>query len=277
MAEIELQAKLQKILEENAVLHKQLSQNELEPKICRVAVKLPTFWVDKPAIWFAQVEAQFQIANIVCDTTKYNYIIGHLDQKLAAEIEDIITNPPVDGKYDKLKEILIQRLSTSQEKRVRQLLSDEELGDRKPSQFLRHLRSLAGTAFSEDNIIRQLWLRRLPQQAQAILAAQADLNLEKVAELADKIVELAPSLAVCSTSTLSLDSLARQVELVSHQVAALSRQQRRPSRDSSTSSSRSTGRFKRCWYHRKWGKKAAKCVSPCDWKSEKPGNLNNNQ
>lgn len=274
MANEQLQVQLQQLLSENAALQKRLGQNELEQKVCRVAVKLPTFWVDKPAIWFAQVEAQFQIANISGDSTKYNYVVGHLDQKMAGEVEDIITNPPVEGKYDKLKEALIQRLSVSQEKRVRQLLSDEELGDRKPSQFLRHLRSLAGAVLSDDNIIRQLWLRRLPQQAQAILAAQADLGLDKVAELADKITELAPTPAICSTatahSTLSLATLAKQLEEVSNQVAALSRHQRRPSRDRSVSSDRSSNSSKRCWFHKKWGAKAARCISPCNWKSENP-------
>lgn len=275
MADEQLQAQLKQLLADNAELQKRLGQNKVEAKVCRVAVKLPTFWADKPAIWFAQVEAQFQIANIVLDATKYNYVVGHLDQKLAGEVEDLITNPPSEGKYEKLKEVLIQRLSISQEKRVRQLLSDEELGDRKPSQFLRHLRSLAGTALSDDNIIRQLWLRRLPQQAQAILAAQADLNLDKVSELADKIVELAPEPAVCSaSSTFTLAILAKQLEEVSSQVAALSRQQRQPSRDRSVSSGRASNSAKRCWYHRKWGAKATRCISPCNWKAE---NLNSSQ
>lgn len=272
MANEQLQAQVQQLLAENASLQKRLGQNDVEAKICRVAVKLPTFWTDKPAIWFAQVEAQFEIANIVGDTTKYNYVVGHLDQKMAGEVEDLITNPPVEDKYEKLKEALIQRLSISQEKRVRQLLSDEELGDRKPSQFLRHLRSLAGTALSDDNIIRQLWLRRLPQQAQAILAAQADLSLDKVAELADKITELAPPPAICSTSTassaLNLASLAKQLEEVSNQVAALSRQQRQHSRNRSVSSDRSSNSSKQCWYHRKWGAKASRCINPCNWNSE---------
>lgn len=272
MANEQLQSQLQQLQAEYETLQKRVSQND--NNVCRVTVKLPTFWADKPAIWFAQVEAQFQVANIVGDTTKYNYIVGHLDQSMAGEVEDIITNPPAEEKYTKLKDALIQRLSISQEKRVRKLLSDEELGDRKPSQFLRHLRSLAGTVLSDDNIIRQLWMCRLPQQAQAILAAQANLGLDQIAELADKITELAPASAVCSTSVppslMTLDMLAKRLEEVSSQVAALSRQQRRPSRDRSESSDRSTTSTtssKRCWYHRKWGVKASRCISPCNWKS----------
>ncbi|XP_061717528.1 uncharacterized protein LOC133525244 [Cydia pomonella] len=38
-------------------------------------------------------------------------------------------------------------------------------------------------------VLRELWFQRLPQQVQGILTAQSDLNLDKVAELADKILE----------------------------------------------------------------------------------------
>ena len=36
-------------------------------------VKLPAFWIDKPTIWFAQVEAQFALADITAKLTKYNH------------------------------------------------------------------------------------------------------------------------------------------------------------------------------------------------------------
>ena len=65
----------------------------------------------------------------------------------------------------------------------------EETGDRKPSQFLRHLQGLAGTSVPES-MLRTLWFGRLPFNVQAILAAQKDLYLEKLADLADSISKL---------------------------------------------------------------------------------------
>ncbi|KAJ0181434.1 hypothetical protein K1T71_003519 [Dendrolimus kikuchii] len=58
---------------------------------------------------------------------------------------------------------------------------------------------MAGTSLSDDGIIRELWMRRLPGEVQRILIAQRDLPLEKVAEIADAIVE-APSPS-CSSSS----------------------------------------------------------------------------
>ena len=58
-------------------------------------------------------------------------MVSQLNQQQAAEVEDIITSPPDQDPYDRLKAELVRRLSTSREQRVRQLLSHEEMGDQK--------------------------------------------------------------------------------------------------------------------------------------------------
>lgn len=157
----------------------------------RVAVRLPPFWSEDAEIWFAQVEAQFEISGITTDSTKYFQVIRELDPKTAREVRDIITKPPKEGKYEKLKKELIQRLSMSQENKRRQLLQFEELGDRKPSQFLRHLRALAGDSVTDD-FLRSLWSSRLPTQVQAIIASQTTASLDDIAVLADQIIDVTP-------------------------------------------------------------------------------------
>src|SRR5215510_12239114 len=47
--------------------------------IHRPAVRLPPFWPDKPGLWFAQVEAQFHLAAVTSETTKFNYVISQLE------------------------------------------------------------------------------------------------------------------------------------------------------------------------------------------------------
>lgn len=80
-------------------------------------------------MWFAQAEAQFILSGITQDTTKYNHIISQLDTRLAAKVEDIITNPPKDGAYQLLKTELVRRLSQSDAERVSRLTGKEEMGD----------------------------------------------------------------------------------------------------------------------------------------------------
>jgi hypothetical protein len=101
-------------------------------------------------VWFAQLEGQFPLSNSTQDATKFYYFISQLDNKYAAEVEDVITNPPTTGRYDRIKSEVIRRLSLSEEQHVRQLLMHEEMSDRRPTQFLHQLRPLAGPSVPPD-------------------------------------------------------------------------------------------------------------------------------
>jgi len=81
----------------------------------RVGIRVPPSWPEKPSLWFAQLEGQFALANVTQDATKFYYVISHLDNKYAAEVEDVITNPPPTGRYERIKAELIRRLSLSEE------------------------------------------------------------------------------------------------------------------------------------------------------------------
>jgi hypothetical protein len=149
--------------------------------VYRVSVRLPPFWPDRPAVWFAQAEAQFELSNITRQRTKFNYMVSQLNQQQAAEVEDIIISPPEQEPYDRLKAELVRQLSTSRVQRVRQLLSHKELGYRKPSQFLRHLKNLAPDV--PDDFLRTIWASRLPPHVQAILAGQTEGSLDSASQI----------------------------------------------------------------------------------------------
>jgi hypothetical protein len=70
--------------------------------INHVGIRVLPFWPEKPAVWFTQLEGQFALSNITQDTTKFHYIISKLDNKYAAEVEDITTNPPPTGCYERI-------------------------------------------------------------------------------------------------------------------------------------------------------------------------------
>lgn len=211
---------------------------DLESNVYRVGVRIPPFWPEKPALWFAQIEGQFVLSNITTDSTKFYYVIAQLDHQYAAEVEDIILSPPEVDKYLKLKFELIKRLSASKEKQIKQLLMHEELGDRKPSQFLRHLLHLAGTSIPHD-FLRTIWASRLPQNIQTVIASQTESTLEIVAELADKVYEIVPSTpVVASTSSADTSEMLNQIAQLTQQVATLNAEVRSRSRSRSRSSTR---------------------------------------
>jgi len=159
--------------------------------VYRITPTIPSFTPLDPVLWFAQIEDQFSLCGIITEVIKYINASSNLDARYASEVSEILRAPPSENPYTFLKEALIRRFTMSDEKRIRQLLSEEQLGDRSPSQFLRHLRSLIGATPIDDGLLKSLWLQRLPINIRAIVQSQPSSNtLDDLATTADKIAEV---------------------------------------------------------------------------------------
>ena len=211
-------------------------------------IKLPSFWASDPQIWFAQVEAQFATRRIVSQQNKFSHVVSALQPEVAQEVRDLLLDPPGANPYDVLKEQLIRRMSESEQRRLQLLLTEEELGDRKPSQLLRKMRQLLGEHKLESGILKQLFVQRLPSNVQLILStASTALTNEQLAELADRIMDVpmpavqsahapAPPPATASPTPPVFESaiadLKAEITRLSRQVRALQGQLRDRSRSS---------------------------------------------
>ena len=128
------------------------------------SLHLPPFWPADPAQWFAQVEAQFHMKNITIEKTKYEYVMAPLSSENASEVCDIILHTPSHQPYQKLKATLVEQTPASEQQHLQQLFQMEELGDRTPSQFFRHMQQLLSdkAADTDSSFINELILQRLP-------------------------------------------------------------------------------------------------------------------
>ncbi|XP_043467546.1 uncharacterized protein LOC122501848 [Leptopilina heterotoma] len=156
-------------------------------------------------------------------------------------------------------------------------IESQDIGDRKPSQFLRHLRGPAGLTVT-DAMLKTLWSGRLPVAMQPILAVQKDASLDKLAEMADHIHDLTRSKPiVAETSRITEDlvqqftrvltSLKDKVKKLRLEVSEI-RGNNGPHK--SRARSRSRGNYAAegvCWYHARHGPNATKCTTPCSYKA----------
>ena len=259
-----------------------------QPLLGAVAIKLPPFWKTDPLVWFAQAEAQFSTRAITTEATKYAYVIAALPQDVAQDVRDILINPPESNQYTTLKGKLIARVSASEQRRVQLLLTEEELGDRKPSQLLRRMEQHLGEQKLEKGILKQLFLQRLPVNVRLILASTSEaLPLSELAELADRIIEAnavpADSISTISAATVekstrpasTASALESQVteltKLVRDLTTVVGRMQRSRSRSRSRNRKTEAKRDAQtdgvnaelCWYHSKYGDDAHHCRPPC--------------
>jgi hypothetical protein len=88
-----------------------------------------------------------------------------------------------------------------------------EICDRKPLQFLRHLRSLVPDL--PDYFLRTIWTSRLPANVEATLACHREVELDVAADCADRIIETIspPALASIGQPTDKNELLRRIEEL----------------------------------------------------------------
>ena len=217
-----------------------------EAKVSAVSVKLPPFWPDKAALWFAQAESQFHLRNITVDKTKFAHVMTMLDSSTAEYVMDIIRNPPEDS-YEALKTRLTGAYAISEAERAERLLNMNGLGDKTPSQCLSKMLLLVpdNQAQSPGFLFRQLFLRQLPvevrtQLAQSTKTRNTAEDLRGLASEADKYFATVGA----RISSVSEGSWAEASE--NPNVDAVSNRQL-------------------CYYHKKWGKKAVTCRQPCSW------------
>lgn len=236
----------------------------------RVAVKVPPFWEESPEIWFAQVEAQFANAGVSSDDSRFNTVVAAIESKILMQITDAVLHPPDTGKYRNLKTVLLENFGASEQQKIRKLLSEIELGDRKPTQLLNEMRHLGGSQISEQ-LLHTLWSNRLPAQVRAILQA-SPCDLKGKAVLADKIMEVSGCQQVNEVSP-DTSSLEKKIEQIDRQLQQLIRQSSSRGRSKSRSRNKPEKRdstpstSNQCWYHMKFGDKARRCRSPCSSKN----------
>ena len=137
--------------------------------------------------------AQFRMRHVTAQRTKFYHVVSSLSPDFATEVRDFIIRPPADAPYDSLREQLIKCTTASEQRKLQQLFSAEELGDRKPSQLLSRLQQLMGERASatDNTFLWELFLKRLPGNVRMILASTASSSsLDELTDLADKIMDV---------------------------------------------------------------------------------------
>lgn len=268
-------------------------------------IKLNAFWKDQPRGWFEYVETLFNAKGVHNEDFRFQSVIAALDYELRKEVRDLIERPPLIGKFEALKDRLEEQFSESSRSKIKTLLSRLQLGDRRPSQFLRDIKVHADGK-CDDDFIKEIWFERLPEAVRIGLASipSDSQTLDELAKIADSINEAItyskvnavtnrdphPNSQKHSNSHESqyitqtqfneaIQNLTKQMEKMCRNQETEHRRESNISSNHGRNRSRSRNRYDRrldmCFYHQIFGDKAKRCVDPCNYKSDK-SNLQKN-
>lgn len=240
----------------------------LQPRIC-------DFWKNNAEAWLITAESQFAIAGIRSDRTKYNHILVKLPDDFQGQILDLTRQGYQEGSYEELKIRILNKYKRTQSEIIEQVLDKEELGDRKPSEFLRHLTNLAGEVGLPEKFVLDRWKRKLPQNITSLLLTlKSDIKPDDLGAIADQIYLWQPP----QVAAVSNNNGNYRRNNNNHYGRGSFRPRRgrsnsrnrnaspHPNRNRSSSPSRYRPEGSWCWYHYKFGDEARKCQQPCRFK-----------
>lgn len=222
--------------------------------------KIPDFWVAHPRLWFAQFESVMRPQK-KGDEDKFHLVIAKLGLDALQQVSDLLTDPPAENKYNALRARLIGAFEESETRQFQKLVSEMELGDQKPSQLLRKMRDLAKKKVP-DETLQLMWTGHLPPAVRAVLSISDVKDLDRLAQIADTVMEsMRPRTEVAQICRPDIAALSQKIDELHLEVAELRKKSTTMPRGRSRSRSRSRGRPWTCFFHRKFGQNATKCVN----------------
>lgn len=152
-------------------------------------ISLPPFTGSSVGQWLKLCTLAFNAYAVTDVDQKCYLLLSALPPNLQSDLTNImVDNPNVEEKFELLRDNLIKLTDVPESTRIKSLLNHTPMGDRTPSEYLRHLRHVAGTSQDKDSpLLRSIFLERIPSFMRAIIAHMTDQSLDYLAETADKI------------------------------------------------------------------------------------------
>ncbi|XP_076043729.1 uncharacterized protein LOC143026836 [Oratosquilla oratoria] len=228
-------------------------------------------------VWFNILECNFKSSRISTSLAKFINACSFLSPDVLSRVSDTISIVLIsDTPHEDLKDVILARFQSSVATHLQELLSNEELGNERPSDLLYRMKNLLADKYDtfDETHFLQLFYQCLPAIIQRSLFTVKDqLSVEKLATLADKLIEtvFSPFVSHIKTDPIYerlvdvVTQLTLQVSELKEQVQGadrrnFSRRQRSRSRPRSKSTDRSPAV---CYYHAQFSSKARKWNQPC--------------
>lgn len=221
--------------------------------------------------WFTSMEYWFDTTGIFLEQQRCATVLAAIDPNVLTQLHEMICAAPAIGKYDFIRQKLIDHYADSEQRKLNRLLSEMPLGDKRPSELYHDMKRVAGNVLGEAG----LWAQRLPEAARPVVAASTGSATE-FTRIADSIVDVHSPRTVNQVVSNPLNDVSELRTMINELKAKIDQNSRSRShsrkrnsnfghRRSQTPSSRSNsnnrngndnngnGNDGECWYHATYG------------------------
>ena len=133
-----------------------------------ISVKPPAFMETAVQGWFAIMEAQFHLAKITSDTTRFYHVLAALPPTTVSKLDTSLLD---SSSYATLRDAVCSLYERTRSELFDQLISKVQLTGR-PSLFVRELQEIGCKVGVGDDLMRHKLLQSLPPTVGTVLAAQ---------------------------------------------------------------------------------------------------------
>lgn len=243
---------------------------QVQSSVAVVYARLPLPQLSSSNIesWFTTMDFWFTASGITSDKQKAATVLAALDPSVIAQLPDVISTMPLTERYNFVRTKIIEQFADSEQRRLNRLLSDLPLGDKKPSELYYEMKRVAGTTLGES-ALKGLWIKRLPDFVQPVVATSSGSAAE-FTKIADSILDAVSTNQVHAVAThthgdiedlrAAVASLTKRFDKFTTRSRSRNREPRSRSRHKSSTNENTSDE---CWFHRKYGRNAQKCRSPC--------------
>lgn len=153
-------------------------------EIHHISMKIPIFSEASAAGWFQILEANFSLAKITIEETKFYHALSALPPETVTRLS------PTDltGKnFNTLKTSVLALYERTKPEMFEKLISTTTMTGR-PSLFLQEIMQVAAKLNVNDDLIRHKFIQALPSTISPVIAASKDLSLTQLGNLADELM-----------------------------------------------------------------------------------------
>ncbi|CAH1996517.1 unnamed protein product [Acanthoscelides obtectus] len=149
-----------------------------------ISLHFPPYNAENPALWFRQIESSFYCSDIKDEIMKYHILVSRLEPCVVELMQEFLLTTSGDigltNQYNQMKSKIIGLQKTKNE------LDKQQIGDRTPSEFLRHLQHIASkNPLFPMHLIKAIWVASVGPYVKNVLLSDPNAAFEKLGFIAD--------------------------------------------------------------------------------------------